>query len=202
MPELTRAAEARDAAIRALGLAERALEEVSGDNEAARLAQERRTLLEEIRDETERGLRRRIGLVLAERALGRYRDQHRGAMLAATEEAFVELTGGAYSGLSAQKDGSGEALIAHRAADGRSLRADEKTMSKGTRFQLYLALRLAGYRQMADAGHGPAVPVRRHLRDLRRGPHRSRLPAAAPHRRGGAGALFHPPRACGRNRGA
>jgi uncharacterized protein YhaN len=151
-PNLRQAAEARDAAIRALGLAEKALQDVSGDGDVARLAQDRRTLLEEIRFEIEQGLHRRIGLLLASRALGRYRDQHRGAMLAATEAAFIELTGGAYSGLSARQDGKGEVLIAHRSSDGRSLRADEATMSKGTRFQLYLALRLAGYRQMADAG--------------------------------------------------
>jgi len=151
-PELRQAAEARDTAIRELGLADKALADVSGDSDAARLAQDRRILIEEIKAAADTGLRRRIGLMLAQRALGRYRDQHRGAMLAATEAAFIDLTGGAYTGLSAQRDGTSETLIAHRAADGRSLRADEATMSKGTRFQLYLALRLAGYRQMAEAG--------------------------------------------------
>lgn len=151
-PELKQAAEVRDAAIRRLSIAEKALGEVSGDSGAARLAQDRRLLIEEIRNEAEVGLRRRIGLLLAERGLGRYRDRHRGAMLAATEAAFVVLTGGVYSALSAQRDGNQETLIVHRASDGRSLRADEETMSKGTRFQLYFALRLAGYRQMAEAG--------------------------------------------------
>ena len=151
-PELKQAAETRDVAIRRLSLAEKALGDVSGDSDAADLAQDRRLLIEEIRNEAEAGLRRRIGLLLAERGLGRYRDHHRGAMLAATEAAFVDLTGGAYSALSAQRDGNRETLIVHRASDGRSLRADEDTMSKGTRFQLYFALRLAGYRQLAEAG--------------------------------------------------
>jgi uncharacterized protein YhaN len=151
-PELKQAAETRDAGIRRLSLAEKALGDVSGDSNAARLTQDRRLLIEEIRNEAEAGLQRRVGLLLAERSLGRYRDHHRGAMLAATEAAFVDLTGGAYSALSAQRDGNRETLIVHRASDGRSLRADEETMSKGTRFQLYFALRLAGYRQMAEAG--------------------------------------------------
>lgn len=151
-PELTRAAETRDEAIRNLGLAEQALREVSGEGDVARLSQDRQVLLEEIGTTARDGLRRRLGLMLAERALARYRDEHRGTMLAETEAAFLDLTGGAYTGLSAQQDGTSEVLLAHRSADGRSLRVGEGTMSKGTRFQLYLALRLAGYRQMADAG--------------------------------------------------
>lgn len=151
-PELAQAEQDRDAAISAQSVAETALNSVSGDGDVAHLAQERQTLLEQIRVETETALQRRIGLVLAERALHRYREQHRGAMLAETEQAFVALTGGAYTGLSAQPTDKGDVLIAHRASDGRTLRADEATMSKGTRFQLYLALRLAGYRRMAEAG--------------------------------------------------
>jgi len=151
-PELKQAAETRDAAIRRLSLAEKALGDVSGDSDAARLTQDRRLLIEEIRNEAEVGLQRRVGLLLTERSLGRYRDHHRGAMLAATEAAFVDLTGSSYSALSAQRDSNRETLIVHRASDGRSLRADEETMSKGTRFQLYFALRLAGYQQMAEAG--------------------------------------------------
>jgi uncharacterized protein YhaN len=151
-PDLSAAADARDEAVRALSVAEQNQARVIGDGDAAALRQDRASLIEAIRYDTEAALQRRVGLLLAQKALARYRETHRGAMLAATEQAFVALTGGAYTGLSTQQDGASESLIAHRRSDGRSLRADAKTMSKGTRFQLYLALRLAGYRQMAATG--------------------------------------------------
>lgn len=71
-------------------------------------------------------------------------------MLADTEAAFRTLTAGAYSELQTQSDGQHEVLLALRTRDGRSVTVDE--MSKGTRFQLYLALRLAGYRQYSASG--------------------------------------------------
>ncbi|NKX29271.1 hypothetical protein HGE68_05190 [Rhodobacteraceae bacterium R_SAG6] len=49
-----------------------------------------------------------------------------------------------------QSDGQHEVLLALRKRDGRSITVAE--MSKGTRFQLYLALRLAGYRQYSASG--------------------------------------------------
>lgn len=150
--ELKKMTEARDAAIRRVSLAEKALSEASNDNDTARLDQDRCLLLEEIRNTAEVGLKTRLGLILAERAFERYRDKHRGTMLTATESAFIELTGNTYSGLSTQRYGNRETLIVQRLSDGRSLRADEDSMSKGTRFQLYFALRLAGYRKMAKAG--------------------------------------------------
>lgn len=78
-------------------------------------------------------------------ALAAYRDEHRSGMLADTEAAFRALTNGAYSELQTQSDGQKEILLALRERDGRFITVSE--MSKGTRFQLYLALRLAGYRQ-------------------------------------------------------
>lgn len=151
-PDLAAAGEARDQAIRARTRAEDALRAVGDDDEAARLAQEHRTALEDLAAGTETALVRRLALMLSNRALDRYRDRHRSAMLTDAAAAFADLTDGAYPSLAAQPTERGDVLIARRASDGHSLRADEASMSKGTRFQLYLALRLAGYRQMAADG--------------------------------------------------
>ncbi len=135
----------------------RAVEEVGGDDRAARLEAERRTVLLEIEDKAERALRLRLGLMLADRALQRYRERHRSAMLAHTAEAFRTMTDGAFEDLSTHPaERNKETLIAQRAGGGASVEVDN--MSKGTRFQLYLALRLAGYKRFCEtAGPLPFV---------------------------------------------
>lgn len=64
-----------------------------------------------------------------------------------TADAFKAITAGEFSRLTTQPDQSGDQLIAVR-SNGGSIAVKE--MSKGTRFQLYLALRLAGYRRLCD----------------------------------------------------
>ena len=71
-------------------------------------------------------------------------------MLANTQKAFAQLTAGKYAKLVTQPDGQNEILLAVRSEDNRSISAAK--MSKGTRFQLYLALRLAGYGQFIADG--------------------------------------------------
>ncbi|MGF1456800.1 MAG: AAA family ATPase [Alphaproteobacteria bacterium] len=131
----------------------RALEAVGGDDRAARLEEARRVVLLEIEDKAERALRLRLGLMLAERALARYRDLHRSTMLAHTAQAFRTMTGGAFEDLATHPgERNRETLIARRAGGGASIEVGN--MSKGTRFQLYLALRLAGYRRFCETA-GP-----------------------------------------------
>ena len=127
-----------------------ALEKIGGDNAPARLEEKRQTLLLDLEERAREALRLRLGIMAAEHALAAYRDEHRSKMLADTEVAFRKLTAGGYQNLRTQSDGQREVLLALRKRDGRSITAGE--MSKGTRFQLYLALRLAGYRQYASGG--------------------------------------------------
>jgi uncharacterized protein YhaN len=94
-------------------------------------------------------LKLNLGHKLAEQAINRYRDKHRSGMMEATETAFAQLTDGKYSTLQTQSNGKEETLLALD-KDGTAKRADE--MSKGTRFQLYLALRAAAYDQLAEQG--------------------------------------------------
>jgi uncharacterized protein YhaN len=128
--------------------ARKAIAAVGGDAKAARIEAERATVLTEIRSESERYLRLRLGALAVREAIRRYRDQHRSSMLDAASEAFRTVSRGAYRGLAAQSAGGVEKLIAI-AADGASKEASEIALSKGTRFQLYLALRVAGHREFA-----------------------------------------------------
>ncbi|GAB1379047.1 AAA family ATPase [Pararhodobacter aggregans] len=129
------------------------LDAVGGDDALARIVAERETLLLDLRERAEAHLARRFGLIAFEAGLRRYRDHHRSGMLARASDAFSALSCGAYQGLAAQPDGKSEVLVALPAGGGAKLAAD---LSKGTRFQLYLALRIAGYHEMAQSR--PTVP--------------------------------------------
>ncbi|KQT87157.1 AAA family ATPase [Aurantimonas sp. Leaf443] len=130
-----------------------ALASIGGDDAVARLQVERQTVLLQIEEAAMRHLRLRAGTLLAEEALRRYRDRHRSTMMGRASEAFASMTRGAYGGLSARPEKDRETLIG-LAADGTAKLATD--MSKGTRFQLYLALRLAGYEEFAATR--PPVP--------------------------------------------
>ncbi|MEE4121406.1 MAG: AAA family ATPase [Paracoccaceae bacterium] len=137
----------------ALGAARQALEAVTGGAEVAALVSRRQTAELEMERTLLRHLELRLGQRLAETAIRRYRDAHRSGMMAAAEAAFRDLTNGAYARLTVQPEGDSEVLVAVAAGgdgDGAAKRVD--AMSKGTRFQLYLALRAAAYDQMAATG--------------------------------------------------
>ncbi len=146
---------ALEAAISQLTRAADALSRVQGDDDVATLTAERRAIEARLEEGAMRYLEDRLGVILAERALRRYRDTHRSGMLQSAEAAFSMLTGGVYSKLTTQAGiAGGETLIAIRERDGHSKLAAQ--MSKGTRFQLYLALRAAAYEQLT--GNGVALP--------------------------------------------
>jgi uncharacterized protein YhaN len=123
------------------------VEAVGGDAAAARIEEKRRTALLDIEDKALRYLRLRVGIVAAEQALRAYRDTHRSQMMARASAAFRTISRDAYTSLTTQLEKDGEFLIAV-AADGGSKVASD--LSKGTRFQLYLALRVAGYYEFAQ----------------------------------------------------
>src|SRR5690606_9615144 len=106
-----------------------------------------------IEDLALRYLRLRSGSLIAEHGIRAYRDKHRSAMMNRASEAFRLITRDEYTGLATRPDKDREALIG-LSRHGASKLAVE--MSKGTQFQLYLALRLAGYEEFATAR--PSVP--------------------------------------------
>lgn len=129
------------------------LDAIGGDDTVARIDAERRTILLEMEEQALRYLRLRSGSMIAEHAIRAYRDRHRSAMMNRASEAFRQMTRGEYTGLATRPEKDRETLIGLSARGGSKLAMD---MSKGTRFQLYLALRLAGYEEFAAAR--PSVP--------------------------------------------
>lgn len=127
--------------------AERALSRIGGDDTAAHLEERRRTLLAEIEARALSYLRLRTGILAGETALRLYRERHRSAMMQRASAAFSTVTGGEYEGLATQAEQGREFLIAMQAGGASKLARD---LSKGTRFQLYLALRMAGYHEIAS----------------------------------------------------
>ncbi len=130
------------------------LDRVGGDAAVARIDEQRRTVLLEIEDQAAQYLRLRAGIIGAEHALRAYRQQHRSVMMTQASDAFRAISRGAYSGLSSQPKKDMEDVLIAIGADGSSKEAAE--LSKGTRFQLYLALRYAGYCEFARLR--PPVP--------------------------------------------
>ena len=125
---------------------------VGGDAAVAVIDAKRRTVLLTIEDRALSYLRLRLGAAAADRAIRAYRDRHRSSMMARASESFSLISRGAYTGLTTQPSTDTELLMA-KGADGSTKVASE--LSKGTRFQLYLALRVAGYHEFARA-HVPA----------------------------------------------
>jgi uncharacterized protein YhaN len=147
--DLTLAEEKMSTATVARANAERDLSNITGGAEIAELVERRATLQMLIEEALLDYLERDFGLRLAENAIRRYRDRHRSDMMASTERAFSELTNGAYKKLLTQPEGTAEILLA---VDASSTPKQIGDMSKGTRFQLYLALRAAAYEQMVAQG--------------------------------------------------
>ena len=147
--DLTLAEEQMFTATVARANAERDLSNITGGAEIAELVERCATLQMLIEEALLDYLERDFGLRLAEDAIRRYRDRHRSDMMASTERAFAELTNGAYQKLLTQPDGSTEIMLAVDASGTPKQIGD---MSKGTRFQLYLALRAAAYEQMVAQG--------------------------------------------------
>lgn len=129
------------------------LDAIGGDSAVARIDVERRTVLLAIEDKAVRYLELKLGVMSAGMALRAYRESHRSAMMARASDAFALITRCQYSGLTTQSVKGSDVLIALQ-SDGQSKLAD--ALSKGARFQLYLALRLAGYYEFAQLR--PSVP--------------------------------------------
>ena len=148
--DLNRAEETLEQAIAERSEAMAALRAVSGGGDVAELLARQETIEIEMEDGLRRYLEDRLGHWLANQAIRRYRDTHRSGMMQAAERAFAALTDGAYCKLATQAAGSTEMLVAMDSSDGAAKQVN--ALSKGTRFQLYLALRAAAYEQMASNG--------------------------------------------------
>ena len=127
----------------------REIEAIDHNTNVTRIKEKQQSILLEISNKADRALALHLGLMSADRALAAYRDCHRSELLARTTEAFKAITSGEFLSLTTQPNinQSVDRLIAVR-SNGASISVEE--MSKGTRFQLYLALRLAGYHRFCS----------------------------------------------------
>ena len=128
--------------------ARQAFDSIGADGRVAALMENRRTTMLEIGDTATRYLRLRLGAEAIDSALRAYRDRHRSGMLRDAALRFTHITGGSFSDLRTQMSDKGETLVGVQQGGG-SLLAD--AMSKGTRDQLFLALRMAGYLEFAKS---------------------------------------------------
>lgn len=147
---LSEAEAARDAAIGRRGEARNARDQALQSAGGAEQAQVRAAQLEELRAAARHAAVTKIGLMAASGALRRLREDRRGSMLEATEQAFARMTGGEWQRLEAQPTGSGDRLVGIR---GREM-VGADAMSTATRGQLYLALRVAGHADFVNR-YGP-----------------------------------------------
>ncbi|MGJ8570014.1 MAG: AAA family ATPase [Hoeflea sp.] len=123
---------------------------VGGDDAVARIEQQRKTILLAIADGAEHYLRLSAGIIAMEQALTLYRERHSSSMMQRASQAIRTISRGRYTGLASQPDhgrDKGRELLIAIQNDGTSKQAAD--MSKGARFQLYLALRVAGFHEFA-----------------------------------------------------
>ena len=121
---------------------QRALAAVGGDAEVARLEEQKRGLYLEIQHKSKEFFRRAAGVKVIQHAITQYRDTHRSSMMDQASKAFAAITRGGFGELKAVADHDQEVLVGIK-RNGSSLVASK--MSRGTRFQLYLALRIADH---------------------------------------------------------
>jgi uncharacterized protein YhaN len=113
---------------------------------AAEAAQEEQAIAAALRERVGRYARLRVASSLLDRAIERYRRENQAPILKRASELFPRLTEQRYRGLRVGREES--AIVALR-ADGRECAPAD--LSEGTRYQLYLALRLASIERFVES---------------------------------------------------
>ena len=124
------------------------LEGVSGTDDVARLKERYENLLLSLREDTVDHLKQKLGIIAVEHAIRNFMEIHRSDMMERASQIFKKISNNAYNELSTAIVKDSEILVA-QASDGRTKSVD--ALSKGTRFQLYLALRIAGIYETAKS---------------------------------------------------
>jgi uncharacterized protein YhaN len=121
--------------------------------EGAQAAQELSATVARLAQLSSSWVRRRLAAVVLERVVDGYRERHQGPVLTRASELFQRLTLGRFAKLQV---GLEETRLECVEADGgRGLELEE--LSRGTRFQLYLALKLASLEQYLKTA--PPLPL-------------------------------------------
>jgi len=129
--------------------AENELGRMDGNSRAAEAAEHLQGMASKIRDGVEQYLRLRMASVILRREIERYRVENQGPLLSRGEELFNCLTLGSFSRLTTDFNEKDELILLGVRPSGKRVRVEG--MSKGTRDQLYLSLRLASLEKYLEA---------------------------------------------------
>ncbi len=123
-----------------LGLAETALKQIAGQDEAAQAEARRQEALARMGNAVERFIKVHTAAKLLRWSIERFRENKQGPMLVRASDIFRGLTAGALERLYVDHEQNPPTLFGQRP---NGARVHIEGMSEGTRDQLYLALRLA-----------------------------------------------------------
>jgi uncharacterized protein YhaN len=122
------------------------------ETDAADYAQGLSVQAAEIREQALRYARLKLSSVVLQREVERYREQNQGPVLKRASALFPRLTLGSFKGL---RVGVEERRIVALREDGKEVSVDG--LSEGTRYQLYLALRIASLERYLE--RNPPLPL-------------------------------------------
>ena len=122
------------------------------ETDAADYAQGLSVQAAEIREQALRYARLKLSSVVLQREVERYREQNQGPVLKRASALFPRLTLGSFRGL---RVGVEERQIVALREDGKEVTVDG--LSEGTRYQLYLALRIASLERYLE--RNPPLPL-------------------------------------------
>jgi len=135
--------------------ARRDFEAMDGSSRAAELQGSQAALVAKIQGHARQWARARLASELLHRVVQQYRERHQGPLLTRASAIFSRITCGSFSSLSTDYVDDAQVLLGVRAGGERVPVAG---MSKGTRDQMYLALRLATIEaHLASRGRFPVV---------------------------------------------
>ena len=115
---------------------------MDGSDQAAEAQEQVEHLLARIRSDAEQYIRLRVASAVLRKSIERFREQSQGPVLQRASDLFGELTLGSFSGLRADYNDKGDAVLVGVRPDGQRT-VSVQGMSEGTCDQLYLALRLS-----------------------------------------------------------
>lgn len=144
----------RDETGRAHAVVHAEFAKMTGSDGIARLLQQREILKAELVDQVQDYMGVRAGERALNWALTRYRQANKAPMLEAAGRFFARMTGGRYPELITQPGDKGDVLVARENAG--TLKTVD-ALSEGTRHQLFLALRMAGYLELARGRQAPPL---------------------------------------------
>ncbi len=128
------------------------LEQLTGEEASSALRAERAMLVERLCDHAREWSKLTIAQSLLRRARQRYEQERQPGVMRYAERFFKTVTGGRYNRLYAPL---GEHRVTVESSDGSTRRPEE--LSRGTREQLYLALRFGLIREFSE--HAEPLPV-------------------------------------------